>query len=76
LDSGQFERLVWNEKTGKLRIALAPKDSFTPQARLRIEQPARPAGVETFQVAGSPPLERGAYVISLSSSQTWVELTR
>ena len=76
LDSGQFERLVWNEKTGKLRIALAAKDGFTAQARLRIEQPARPSGVGTFRVAGSPPLERGAYVISLSSSQTWVELTR
>jgi Family of unknown function (DUF5695) len=76
LDSGQFERLVWNEKTGKLRIALAPKDGFTPQARIRIEQRAHLPGVGSFHMSGSPALERGAYVISLSSSQTWVELAR
>ena len=76
LDSGQFERLVWNEKSGKLRIALAPKDGFTPQARIRIEQTAHLAGAVSFHVNGSPALERGAYVIPLSSSQTWVELAR
>ena len=76
LDSGQFERLIWNEKSGKLRIALAPKDGFTPQARIRIEQPARLAEVGSFHVSGSPALDRGAYVIPLSSSQTLVELAR
>jgi hypothetical protein len=76
LDSGQFERLVWNAKSGKLRIALAPKDGFTPLARIRIEQPAHQAGAQPFRMAGSPILERGAYVISLSSSETWVELAR
>jgi hypothetical protein len=76
LDSGQFERLVWNGKAGKLRIALAPNDGFTPQARIRIEQPAHLTGVGPFHVAGLPALDRGAYVIALSSSQTWVELTR
>jgi len=76
LDSGQFERLVWNGKAGKLRIALAPNDGFTPQARIRIEQPAHLTGVGPFHVAGSPTLDRGAYVMALSSSQTWVELTR
>jgi hypothetical protein len=75
LDSGQFDRLVWNAKAGMLRIALTPKDRFTPEARIRIEQPAHPAG-GSFQLAGSPTLERGAYLIPLASSQTWVEITR
>jgi hypothetical protein len=76
LDSGQFDRLIWNQKSGKLRIALAPRDEFTRQARLRIEQPAHLAGVGTFHLPGSPTQERGAYVVPLSSSQTWAEVTQ
>ena len=76
LDSGQFERFVWNEKTSELRIALAPKDDFTPEARLRVQQPAHPEGAGSFHVDGVSTMERGAYVISLSSSQTWVKVTK
>jgi len=76
LDSGQFDRLVWNVKTGKLRIALAPKDQSTTEARIRIEQPASPEGARPFHLAGSPAQERGAWVVPLSSSETWVDLTR
>ncbi len=76
LDSGQFGRLIWNQKKGTLRIALAAKDEFTPQARIRIEQPMHLTGVGTLHLAGAPALERGAYVIPLTSSQTWVEVTR
>lgn len=76
LDSGQFNRVVFNAETGKLRIALAPQDAFTPQARLRIEQPVRLPEAGSFRMVGSAPLERGAYVIPLSSSETWVEVSR
>jgi len=74
LDSGQFNRLVWKEKTGELRIALAPADKFTPQARLRIEQPAHLAGVGEFRLSAESPKERGANVITLSASETWVDV--
>jgi len=76
LDSGQFDRLVWEAKTGRLRVALAAKDAFTSEARLRIEQPAHPLGVGAFHLSGSQGLERGAHVIPLSSSQTLLELTK
>jgi len=76
LDSGHFNRLVWNEKTGTVRIALAPKEDFTPQARLRIEQPAQIAGVGHFHPSSGVTPERGAFVISLSVSETMVEVTR
>jgi hypothetical protein len=76
LDSGHFDRLVWNEKIGELRIALAPKDDFTPEARLRIARPAHPEESGPFRVTGVSRIERGAYVISLSSSQTWVNVTK
>jgi len=76
LDSGQFDRLVWNEKTGSLRIALAPSDAFTHDARIRIEQPARTAESGHFHLLSKAAEERGAFVISLTSSETWVEVTR
>jgi len=76
LDSGQFDRLVWNEKSNTLRIAFAPNDGFTKKARIRIEQPAHPAGAGTFHLSGSLAAERGSYVIPLSSSETWIEMTK
>ncbi len=75
LESGQFDRLVWNGKTGSLRIALAPSDGFTSQARIRIEQPAQLAGVGHFHLSGTGTPERGAYVVPLSSAQVWIEVT-
>jgi len=76
LDSGQFEQVVWNEKSGELRVALAPKDEFTPEARLRIEQTAHTEGSGAFHVDGVSTMERGAYVVPLSSSQTWVKIAK
>ena len=74
LDSGQFNRLTWNAKTETLRIALSPKDSFTPQARLHIEQPAHLSGIGDFHPSASFSKERGAYVIDLSTSETMIDL--
>jgi len=74
LDAGQFDRLIWNGKTGALRIALAPLNQFTTQARLRIDQPAHFAGVGEFHPSGTSAKERGAYSVALSASKTWVEL--
>jgi hypothetical protein len=75
LDAGRFDRLTWNRKTGKLRIALAPADAFTQQARLRIEQPAHLAGAGQFHPSAESKRERGAFVFALSASETWIDLT-
>jgi hypothetical protein len=76
LDAGRFDRLTWNGKSGKVRIALAPADAFTQQARLRIEQPARLAGVGRFHPSADSGKERGAFVFALSASETWIDLTQ
>jgi hypothetical protein len=75
LDAGQFQEAELNPDTGALRVALAPSDSHTPSARLRVEQPAKPAGAGTYAVSGSFTKERDAVVVPLSSAATWVELT-
>jgi hypothetical protein len=75
LDAGKFDSVELNAKTGVVRIGLAPATSFTPTAFLRIEQPAKIAGVGTYQLLAALPMARGAYQVTLGEETTWVTLT-
>jgi hypothetical protein len=75
LDSGKFQNVVLDAGTRAVKVTLAPSDSNTPSARLRLEQPAAVSGVGTYTVSGSFTQERGAYVIPLGSGTTSVDLT-
>jgi hypothetical protein len=79
LDAGAFKSVSVNTNNHAVRVELAPADPYTPQARLRIEQPAKVAGINAFHRAGGGDIgagmERGALVIPLSSQPTQVELT-
>jgi len=74
MDAGNFERLEFDSGTGIVRVGLAGASTITPQARLRIEQPAKPAGGAVYRSVPSLKSERGAYVIPLKPDTTWVEL--
>jgi hypothetical protein len=74
LDSGPFESLTINPATRAVRVALAPAGSFTPNARLRIEQPAKVTGVGAYAPAQAFASERGAVVVPLGKTATVVEL--
>lgn len=75
LDSGKFENLEINSKTGSVRLGLASATQFTPTARLRIEQPAKLPGVGTYHPGKPFAVERDAQVVPLGTATTWVELT-
>jgi hypothetical protein len=75
LDAGTFEKLELNTKTGVMRVALSSSDQFTPEARLRIEQPAKIPGVGEFHPTTQLKVERKTYVIPLSKTLTWLELS-
>ncbi|HXF12063.1 MAG TPA: DUF5695 domain-containing protein [Terriglobales bacterium] len=75
LDAGTFDKLELNTKTGVLRVGLSPTDQFTPEARLRIAQPAKISGVGEFHPITQLKVERGAYVIPLKDTVTWLELS-
>ena len=60
---------------GIRRVTLSPAGPFTPSARLRIEQPAKVAGVGAYATTRTFPLERGAVVVPLGPAATVVELT-
>jgi hypothetical protein len=74
LDAGKFETVEFNATTGLLRVGLAAATKDTPAARLRIEQPARVNLLGSSHPVKSLKIERGAYVVPLGTSTTWVEL--
>ena len=75
LDAGTFDKLELKPKTGVLRIGFASSDRFTPEARLRIEQPAKIFGVGEFHPTTQLKVEREAYVVPLKKTVTWLELS-
>jgi len=73
LDSGKFESVNLNSKTGVVRVGLAAADEFTPTARLRAEQPAK-GKTQSYRPVKPLKSERGAWVVPLGKETTWVEL--
>jgi hypothetical protein len=75
LDAGTFDSVAINPATKAVRVTLSPADPFTPDARLRIEQPAKIAGVGTYSPSlPEPTIERGAIVIKLAAAPTQVRV--
>lgn len=74
LDAGTFESVAVNTRTHAVRVGLSPATPYTPQARLRVEQPAKVAGVGTYHPRQQLAKERDAYTISLKNGLTWVEM--
>ena len=76
LDAGKFEKVEFNASTGLLRVGLTPATQYAPEARLRIEQPARLNPSGSYRPVKELKTERGAYIIPLHKSMTWVEIER
>lgn len=74
LDAGKFKNVALNPATGKVSLTLDPADEHTPNAILRLQQPAAIEGVGVY--AGSPSWEmtRGAYLIPLEKGEIQVQL--
>jgi hypothetical protein len=74
LDAGKFEWAEFNSETRTVKLILAGATEFTPEARLRIEQPAKLAGIGTYGPVQSLKSERGAYVVPLGHASSEVVL--
>src|ERR1022692_1199213 len=75
LDAGNFESLEFDSSARVVRVALAGATGFTPEAKLRVEQPAKINGVGPYRPVSPLKSERDAYLIPLRAERTWVELT-
>ena len=74
LESGMFENVEINTQNKTVRLGFADATQHTRTARLCIEQPAKIEGVGVFKPSGSVVKERGAYIVSLKTGTTWIEL--
>jgi hypothetical protein len=74
LDAGAFEHVSFDPSTQEVQLTLAEAGRYTPQARLRVEQPADMEGVGTVEPEPSFETERGAYVIPLETQAMQVRL--
>jgi hypothetical protein len=74
LDSGRFEQVSFDTKSGQLQIRLEPRDAFTNHALLRIEQTAPAGGHGTIAPLQALQMEREAWVIPLGTKSVEVRL--
>jgi hypothetical protein len=74
LDSGRLERVTLDEASGNVELKLAPADTYTASALLRIEQPARVQGVGTIAPLKKLGVQRGAWVVPLGPASVIVQL--
>jgi hypothetical protein len=75
LDAGNFESVEIDAKTRKVRVGLAASTQLTTQAHLRMEQPERISGIGKFQPITQLSVERQAFVVPLTSTVSWVDLS-
>ena len=76
LDVGTFDSVEVSTKTHAVRVGLSPAAPYSPQALLRVAQPAKIAGVGTYHVSGpSVARSRGGYLVPLTKKTTWLVLS-
>jgi hypothetical protein len=75
LDAGTFDGVEVNSQSGAVRVGLSSATQFTSEARLRVEQPAKLAGIGTYHPTTPLKSERDAYVVPLKKGTTWIDLT-
>jgi len=66
LDAGTLDRIEVITDTGSVRAGLSAANPFTPEALLRMEQPANLAGVGTYRPAQELAHTRGGYRVGFN----------
>lgn len=74
VDSGRFERVSFDNRSGQLQIRLEPKGLFTDRALLRIEQIAPTHSRGTIAPLEALQMEPGAWIIPLGDKSVEVNL--
>jgi hypothetical protein len=75
LDSGTFQSVVFDPKTKAVELVLSPSTPETPQARLRVEQPATLSGIGDYSPSTHFGVDAGAFVVPLGKGSTTLRLT-
>jgi hypothetical protein len=74
LDAGNFQTVRFNTSTNDVELTLEGNSDYTPDARLRIQQPADLDVVGMFSPDSEFTQERDAFVIPLDEGKARVSL--
>jgi hypothetical protein len=70
LDAGTIDEVNYNPVNGEIRLKLSKANEYTPNALLRLLQPAKINGVGSYAVKGSGVKKRGGYEFPLAKEST------
>jgi len=70
MDAGKIESASLNSSTGEVRLTLGKSGQFTPDAIIRLSQPAKLPGIGLYQVKTEGRKDRGATFVGLSNEST------
>jgi hypothetical protein len=74
LDAGRIREVNFDSTSGEVRLTLDPATSDTPQAIVRISQPAALDGVGAYQPVKPLRQERGAFIAPLHDKPLVIHL--
>lgn len=72
LAAGRFDKVAYNATSGEVKITLAPAETGTATAYLKIEQPAATGSKATYAPVASYALRDGNYIIPLGAAATQI----
>lgn len=70
LDAGTIDEASYNTVTGAIGLKLSRATAYTPNAMIRLSQPATIPGTGTYSIKNKNINERGAYEVDLSTQNT------
>ncbi len=76
LGAGTFEQVEIDTDKKTVKLGLSEATEYTPNAILKVDQPAKITEISTFKPTDKLETERGALVIELKTETTWIELSQ
>ncbi|TCC94040.1 hypothetical protein EZ428_04500 [Pedobacter frigiditerrae] len=77
LDAGQIDEVSYHKVSGEIRLKLNAASQYTPNALIRLAQPAKVIGVSNYTLQNSSAKNHGAYQIALANgANTEVVITQ
>ncbi|WP_293782759.1 DUF5695 domain-containing protein [uncultured Pedobacter sp.] len=70
LDAGAIDEVAYNTVNGEIHLKLAKANEYTPNALLRLSQPAKVNGAAVYSVKSKAMEKRGGYEFQLSKAHT------
>jgi hypothetical protein len=74
LDSGTFDSIEFNTRTHSVHVGFSPVSTWSPNARLRIQQPSKISGIGAYHPKEKLSKERDTFMVPLQAKTAWINL--